>query len=155
MAATANAAVMPSGQPAKCENSDRAASTPEPPISHQFTGLAAGAGVRGAPSASGSGVMSSDLMAAMMRSSAPSACTTVSTRCIRLKSSACTPSRPSSFLRISVSSVGQSICPMRRRASNWPGPAASVAPPSLDSERFSMLWAWPQQAASGCAWRWP
>lgn len=42
-------------------------------MAHQFTGLAAGAGGRGAFSASGSGVMPSDLMAAVMRSSAPSA----------------------------------------------------------------------------------
>ncbi len=150
MAATASAAVTPQCQPAKCENSDSAASTPAPPISHQFTRLAA-AGVPAAPSAKGSGVMSSDLMAAMTRSSAPSACTTVSTRCIRLKSSACTTSRPSSFLRIRVSSVGQSICPMRNRASAWPGPAVSVAAPLADAVNACPPWSWPQQAVGAGA----
>ena len=90
--------------------------------------------------------MPSVRIAAATESAAPGVWTTVSMRCIRLNSSVATEAMPPSFLRISVSSVGQSICMMRKAERSWPSASRSVpgsgASVSAAGAQQSAPWSW-------------
>ena len=103
-----------------------------------------------APSAasSGSGVMSMAFRAASMDAVDGSSCSTVSTRCMRLKVRPVMPGTVASFFLMSASSMGQSMLRMRYTARVAEG-AASV----LQSTAWGASWPQQQEPCS-CAWSW-
>lgn len=149
-AASASAAASHTGSCSHVTASDAAAATPAIASGHH--GRGASAGMDGAPRpvapvSARSGVIPSERIAPTMPASAPGACSTVSIRCIRLNSSAATSAIPPSFLRISVSSVGQSICMIRNAERTRPS-AAFCAPGSganatgAGAQQAAPEWAW-------------
>ena len=110
MANSASPALSQSGAASQCANSELLAATMASASGHQ--GLAA-AGAAVLTASASSGVKSKARIAARMAGKAAASCLTVSTRCNKLNCKSCTPDRLPSFLRSSVSSVGQSICMMR------------------------------------------
>jgi len=108
-----SAAASQLGRPIQLTVSEAIAATPAKANGHQgFFGSSVVA-ASWPPASGSSGWKPSERTASRIGSSAFGACTTVSTRCIRLNSMLLTAAIPSSFLRISASSVGQSICMMR------------------------------------------
>lgn len=148
-AASASAAASHTGRPAQVAPSDAIAATPASASGHHGFAGASATRAAGAPGAAASGVIPSERIALSIAGWASGTCSTVSIRCIRLNSSADTSLIPPSFLRISVSSVGQSICMIRNAERTWPdavacaiGSGASVSAAGAQQSPAAWSWSW-------------